>query len=127
MEKNPLCIATAELHFSDLYWFEHRCFYAFDIDFKESTSIFCPNLAYIPAGYDEERAEDFLKTVKHYFTTAGIHDGDSVAVLFSDTQVLAIGALGNELWIDVHEGIFPHVPPKDFSKLGLDTKSLKVY
>lgn len=127
MEKNQLCISTAELHFSNLYWFEHRCFYAFDIDFKNSSTIFCPNLAYIPAGYGEDTAEDFLKAAKNYFLTAGIHDGDTVAVLFSDDRVLAIGALGNDLWIDVHEGIFPHVPPKDFSALGIKAKSLKVY
>jgi len=85
------------------------------------------NLAFIPAGHCKEEAEDFLKAVKKHFETAGIVEGMSVSVLFSDNQILAISATGSDKWIDVRKGILPYTFPKSFSVLGINIKSLEVY
>lgn len=127
MEYNDIHIATATVHFSEIEYFPHRGFYVFDITFDNTSTLLFNHLCFIPAGADEDVAEKFLKEVKLYFSTAGIHEGSKVAVLFADAQILAISAQGNELWIDVHEGVFPHVSPKYFGNLGITVASLTVH
>lgn len=128
MEHNHLRIATAAIHFSDIYYFQHHSFYAFDITFDKTSTLCFNHLTWIPAGADKDVAEEFLKAVKQYFATAGIYEDSNVAVLFSsDGQVLAISAQGNDLWIDVREGVFLHVSPKYFGSLGFSVVSLTVH
>lgn len=127
MEYNDIHLATARIHFSEIDYFFHRACYVFDITFDETSTILFDHLAFIPAGADEDVAEEFLKAVKQYFATAGIYEGTEVAVLFAGSKVLAISARGNDLWIDVHEGVFPHVPPKYFGNLGITIASLTVH
>jgi len=128
MDNNDFSIATATLHFSDLYYFEHKCFYAFDISFDKTSTLLFYHLTQIPAGREKDTAKEFLNAAKQYFSTAGIHDGSDVAVLFSaDGRVVAISAQGNGLWVDVCDGISPHIPPKEFSNLRFKISSLSVF
>jgi len=127
MEFNDIHVATARIHFSDIYYFQHKCFYAFDITFDNTSTILFDHLAFIPAGADEELAEEFLTAVKQYFATAGIHENSDVSVVFAGSRILAISSHENDLWIDVHEGIFPHISPKFFGQLGITVASLTVH
>lgn len=127
MKQNDIHLATARIHFSEIEYFRHRACYVFNITFDETSSLLFDHLCSIPAGFDEDIAQDFLNDVKVYFDSAGIHEGSSVAVLFAGTRILAISALGNELWIDVREGVFPNNPPKLFGNLGIPMTSLTVY
>lgn len=127
MEHNDIHIATATIHFSEIEFFQHRACYVFDITFAKTSTLLFDHLCFIPAGADRDDAEEFLKAVKQYFATVGIREGGNVAVLFAGSQVLAISARGNDLWIDVHEGIFPHVSPKYFGDLGITIASLTVH
>lgn len=122
-----LCIATATLHFSDIYWFNKHCYHAFDITFENSSTVFFNNLMFLNAGFDQDSAEDFLKAVKEYFKLANIVDGAPVSVLFSGQQIIAIGARGCDLWIDVRKGVYCRTAPLSFAGLGLNIKSLELY
>lgn len=127
MERKELHLATALIHFSEIEYFQHRACYVFNITFDEASSLLFDDLCFIPAGFDKDIAQDFLNDVKAYFTSAGIHEGSTVAVLFAGSRILAISALGNEFWIDVHEGIFPDNPPKLFGNLKIPMASFTVH
>ena len=127
MDSYHLCLTTANIHFSNLYWFEKRGFYVFDITFENTTDHLHNNLVYLAAGFDQDSAQNFLEALKQYFASAGIYEDSRVHILFSGEQVLAIGANGKDLWIDVRRGVFFHTFPKSFSTLGIEIKSLEVY
>lgn len=127
MEYHDIHIATTTLQFSDPYFSEHYCSYFFDINFDKDSNLLFDNLVFIPAGKEKKSAEDFLKVVKQYFTAAGIDETDDVSVLFSDSRVLAISRPKSDLWIDVREGIFPHISPKNFRDLGFTFSSFTVH
>lgn len=127
MEQHDIHLATACIHFSEIEYFPHRACYVFNITFVNTSSLLFNHLSSIPAGFDEYIAKDFLNDVKEYFSSVGIQEGSRVAVLFAESRILAISALGNELWIDVHEGIFPNISPKTFRNLGITMTSLTVH
>lgn len=127
MRQNDIHLATARIHFSEIEYFLHRDCFVFNITFDGTSSLLFDHLCSIPASYDKGMAQDFLNDVKMYFDSAGIHEGSFVAVLFAGTRILAISALGNELWIDVHEGVFPYNSPKLFKNLGIHMTSLTVH
>lgn len=127
MDSYHLGIATATLHFSNLYWFRRHHHYAFDITFKNTSSLLLKNLELINAGMDNDEAQDFLNALKKYFEQAGIVDGSDVIVLFSGCQILAIGTRGKDLWIDVRKGVFIYTAPVNFASLRMEIKSLEVY
>ena len=128
MEPVNLSIATATIHFSDIYWCERSTSYCFDIKFENSSTLFLKHLAFLHAGFDADWATDFLNAVKQYFKTAGIIEGSDVSVLFSDDgQALAIGKNGNDLWLDVRKGVCSNIPPLCFASLRLNIKNLTVY
>lgn len=127
MDSYHLCVATAKVKFSDLYWFEQRHCYAFDIIFEESSTSFLPNLTGNPVGYDSDIAEDYFAAVKKNFNTAGIVEGSPVSILFSFNQVLAISVRERDRWIDVRQGVSSCPYPKSFPVLGINIKSLEIY
>lgn len=122
-----LSIGTADLHFSDIYWFEKYSYYAFDITLENASTLWFNNLMFLNAGFDHYCAEEFLNAVKEYFKLANIVDGSPVSILFSGNQILAIGARGSDLWIDVRNGVYGRTAPLSFAGLGLKIKSLEVY
>lgn len=127
MENYNLCIATATIHFSDVYWCERSTSYCFDIKFENASTLLLDHLAFLHAGFDEDWATDFLNAVKQHFEMAGIFDGSSVSVLFSEGHALAIGTRGNDLWLDVRKGVCNNIPPLCFASLRLNIKNLTVY
>lgn len=128
MDNDNIGIARANIHFSDLYQLIHHCYYAFDIMFENPSTIRLSNLIGITAGTDREKAEEFLNSVKNYFhDAASIYDGCCVAVLFSGLNILAIGSFARDAWIDIRDGIIPCATKKNFSALGINITSLKVY
>ena len=127
MDSYHLCVATAKVKFSDLYWFEQRHCYAFDITFEEASTSILPNLTCNPVGFDLDIAEGYFVAVKKKFDTAGIVESSPVSILFSGNQVLAISVRERDLWIDVREGIASCPYPKSFPVLGINIKSLEIY
>ena len=127
MRQNDIHLATARIHFSEIEYFLHRDCYVFNITFDKSSCFLFDHLCSIPAGFKQDIAQDFLNDVKAYFASVGIHEGSTVAILFAGTRILAISALGNEFWIDVHEGIFPDNPPKLFGNLKIPMASFTVH
>ena len=119
MEYHDIHLASTTLQFSGPYFSERYCSYFFDINFDKDSILLFDNLVFIPAGNEKNSAEDFLNIVRQYFSNAGIYESDVISVLFSDSRVLAISTPKSDLWIDVREGIFPHVSPKNFANLGI--------
>ena len=106
------------------YYFDHRCFYAWNITFSDTSTLFFKNLAFIKVGDTEEQGEEFCNQLKANFKEAHIHEGDMIAVIFdNDGNVLAIGSLGEDLWIDVTDKFVK----KTFEELNIVITSLKVY
>lgn len=118
-------IATARLYgiTKDLYFFKHRGYYAFDIMFDNASTLGFYNLSANKAGDDYEEAENFWNEVKASFEFIGIDDGDKVAVIFKNNEVIAIGKIGQDLWIDTINGF----TAKTFKELDFQINSLKVY
>lgn len=127
MKTKKLCIGTGRIQGlkNGIYYFNAKCYYAFDIMFSETSTLRFKNLPYIPLSYDsEEAAENEFQRIKHHFEDAKIHDGEQVAVLFDekDGQVWAIAPLGSNLWIDTMD----RFKLKIFSDLNIIITGLKV-
>ena len=128
MDSYHLCVATAKIKFSDIYWsIQHQCF-TFDIVFEEpSTKILPERISNPIVTVGNDVAEDYLKHVKKLFSTARISEGNTVSILFTENQVLAIGAHERDLWIDIRNGVCSCPYPKSFPVLDIEIKSLEVY
>ena len=106
------------------YYFEHRCWYAWDIMFKDPSTLMFNNLPYIKLGESEEQAKFKHAQILRNFKEAHIHEGESVAVIFrNDGFVVAIGKLGQNVWIDCLDNFCP----KPFRGLYHRVSGLSVY
>ena len=123
MDNCTINITTANIRITNLYWFGHHCYHAFDIWFDNASTCLLDNIIAIAAGHNEEESEQFLNSVKQHFSNAGISNGDSVSILYTGTRALAIGIPGKDLWVDVNDGILPHIPLKTSSELGFNIDS----
>lgn len=75
-------------------------------------------------GDTEEEGEKCCNQLKENFKEANIFEGNEVAVIFEDDgTVIAIGNLGEDVWIDVTD----HFVKKPFKDLNIVITSLKVY
>lgn len=119
-------IATAQIDglAKSPYYFEHHCYYAWDIMFRNSSTFAFNNLPFIKVGNTEEEGKLFCNQLKENFKKAHINDGDKVAVIFEDNGcVLAIGNIGEDSWIDITDKFVK----KTFAELNIVPTSLKVY
>lgn len=123
-----VCIATAKIKGLDTkpsYW-EHHCNYIWSIPFEEP-STFVGNLALIEMGDTLAEALDYYYLFKDNFDEALICEGDKVSILFDDlgnfAEILAIGCIGKDSWIDVRD----QFSLKTFKELKIKVDSLKVY
>lgn len=106
------------------YYFDHRCFYAWSITFSDTSTLLFNNLPFIRVGDTEEEGEKFCNQLKENFKEAHIYEGNKVAVIFkNDGNIIAIGSLGADLWIDVTDKYVK----KTFEELNIVITSLKVY
>jgi len=126
MKFQKVNIATARIKgLEELpYYFEHNCYYAWDIVFEDTSTFSFYNLAFIKVGNTKEEGEIFCNQFKDNFKEAHIYDGDKVAVIFGDDgRVLAIGNIGEDTWIDTNDKFIK----KTFAELNIVITSLKVY
>ena len=126
MKFQKINIATARIKGLEdpPYYFESKCYYAWDIMFKDTSTLLFANLPCIKVGNTIEESEIFCNELKENFKKAHIYDGDKVAVIFEkDGRVLAIGNLGEDAWIDTTDKYVK----KTFAELNLVITSLKVY
>lgn len=106
------------------YYFNHLCYYAWDIMFEDTSTLLLDNLTFIKVGNTTEEGEAFCNQLKASFKEAHIYDGDKVVVVFEDDgHVLAIGKIGEDAWIDTTDKFVR----KTFSELHIVITSLKVY
>ena len=126
MEFKKVSIATARIKGlrKPTYYVSHYCYYAWDIMFEDTSTLFFNNLPFIKVGNTEEEAEIFCNQLKKNFKEAHIYDGDKVAVIFGDDgRVRAIGNTGEDAWIDTTDKFVK----KTFAELNIVITSLKVY
>ncbi len=106
------------------YYFEHKCYYAMDIMFQDASTIWVHNIPNINLGDNEEHALGAYERITKTFEYAGIHEGDTVALLFTEVgYVFAIGRTGSDTWIDAKD----HFSLKKFSDLNCIITGLSVY
>lgn len=126
MKCQEINIATARIEglTKSPYYFDHHCFYAWDVLFSHTSTLLFKNLPYIKVGDTEQEGEIFCNQLKENFKEAHICDGDTVAVIFgNDGNVIAIGCIGNDLWIDTTDKF----ALKTFEELNIVITSLKVH
>jgi len=126
MKKRRINIATARIKglTKPPYYFEHRGFYAWSVTFSDSSTLGFDNLPFIKVGDTKEEGEILCNQLKENFKEAHIHEGDKVAVIFNnDGNVIAIGSIGKDLWIDVTDKF----AKKTFKELNIVITSLRVY
>lgn len=119
-------IATAQIDglAKSPYYFEHHCYYAWDIMFRNSSTLIFYNIPFIKVGDTEEEGNIFCNQIKENFNKAHINEGDKVAIIFDDSgHVIAIGSIGKDVWIDVTDKF----ARKTFAELKIVPTSLKVY
>lgn len=126
MKVKKINIATARIQglTKSPYYFEARCYYAWNITFKDTSNLFFNNLPFIKVGNTQEEGEIFCDLIKANFKAAHIHEGDKVAVIFGDDGcILAIARAGRDEWIDTTDKFVK----KTFAELNIVFNSLKVY
>ena len=83
------------------YYVEHRRCYAWDIMFKDTSTLMFNNIPYIKLDESEGQAKFKHAQILRNFENGNIHEGERVAVIFRDDGfVVAIGKLGQNVWID---------------------------
>lgn len=127
MRAEKISIATAKITGlkSNPYYFDSKCFWAWNIMFYESSTLLFDNLPYIWLSEDsQEEAKKNCDELKEQFASAGIYEGDKVAIMFKEGgPVMAIGRIGGNDWIDVED----HFRRKTFEELNIDIISLIVH
>jgi len=126
MKFKKLNIATARIEglTKPPYYFDHHCYYAWDIMFQDTSTFLFDNLTFIKVGNNKEEGELFCNQIKEKFREAHIFDGERVAVIFGDdSRVLAIGNIGDDMWIDTTDKF----TKKTFEELNICITSLRVY
>lgn len=108
MKCKKTCFATARINglTSSPYYFEHRCFFAWDIMFSDASITTFNHLLLIKVGDTEEEAVEFCNQLKENFKQAHIYNGEEVSIIFDkeDSHVSAIGCIDDqESWIDVDD------------------------
>ncbi len=104
------------------YYFEHRCFYAWNI--KLETTLEFNDILIVNVGQTEEGGKIFCNQLKENFNKAHIYEGDRIVVIFKDDgKVIAIGNKGEDVWIDITDNL----SKKSFAELDIEFTSLKVY
>lgn len=119
-------IATARIEglTKSPYYFEEKCFYAWNIMLKDTSTLLFNNIPFINVGDTEVDAKILCDHLKSNFKEAHIYEGDKVAVIFKDDgQILAIGNTGEDAWIDTTDKFVK----KTFAELNIVITSLKVY
>ena len=106
------------------YYFEHKCYWAWDIIFSTPNTFAVKNLTWIKMGDDSKEADKFCNMLKRNFKKANIHEGDKVTLVFeTHGRVIAIGSIAQDKWIDVRDKF----AVKRFKDLNIIVKKLKVY
>lgn len=127
MEPEKIGIATAQINglAEAPYYFDEKCYFAWDIMFTEPSTIFLNNIPFINVGRDEEQAEALCNQIKENFKEALISDGDKVALIINSRsgKVRAISSIGKDYWIDVKDNF----KVKTFNELNLVFDSLTVF
>ena len=126
MNFQKINIATARIEglTEPPHYFDHHCYYTWNLVFKDTSTFAFNNIPFIKVGNTEEEGEFFCNQLKENFNEAHIYDGDKVAVIFGDDgRVLAIGNTGSDAWIDTTDKFVK----KTFSELNIVITSLKVY
>ncbi len=128
METKNVCIATARINGLEKrpYYFDAKCYFAMEIMFSEPSTLYLKNLPFIFLDDESlENAEKELSRIRSNFKEARINDNDNVAVLFSreHCEIIAIGSLGCDLWIDVQH----QFALKKFEELNIVITGLTIY
>ncbi len=106
------------------YYFNHQCYWSWDIIFFDTSTLTFNNLPFIKVGDTEEEGVSFCNQLKENFKQANIYDGDKVAVLFeANGDIRAISSIGQDSWIDVTDKFVN----KTFKELNIVITSLKVH
>ena len=126
MEFMRACVATARIRGlkAGPYYFDAKCFYAMRITFEDASTVEVNNIPFIYLSEEKAPAEKAYERIAKTFEEAGIHEGDTVALLFTEMgSVFAIGKTGSDKWVDAKD----HFTLKKFSDMDYIFTSLKVY
>lgn len=105
MKDNSIGITTATIKGLNekVYYFEHKCFWAWDIKFENYPLFTFNDLCWLYMGDTEEEAKKARRIIKKIFDNNYIFDDSKVAILYDNDGVIAIGKSNEDCWIDVRD------------------------
>ena len=96
--------ATARITLSGTpYYSNDLCYFAWDIRFFDTSTVFFNHLLFNKVGDTKEEAIKYCDEIKENFKQAGIEDGGEITVIHEGGYVSAIGCAENNQWIDVND------------------------
>ena len=124
MNKNTIGIASATIKGLDKkpYYFDEKCFWAWNIRFDNAPLFAFNNLCFIYMGETEEEANKSYQEFKGSFTDNHIFEEDTVAIIYDKDGIVAIGKDCQDCWIHVRD----KYKAKTFKELNLSFDSLVV-
>ena len=123
MEKTNLKITTATIRLNTVpYYFEHHCYWAWDILFEDYPLFSFNSLTWLYMGDSKEEARKTCRTIKKVFANNSILDKSKVSVLYDEDGIIAIGRDSKDCYIHVRD----HFTVKTFTELNLNLASLAI-
>ena len=123
MKKKSIGITAATIYGlkEKPYYNNHKCFWSWDIKFKDYPLFtFCNMLLYM--GETEQEARETKRKIMAAFNKAKISEGNRVPVIYHNSEVIAIGKPYCDFWIDIKD----HYKIKKFKELKLNFDELFV-
>lgn len=105
MAKNSIGITSATIKgLNDkVYYFDAKCFWAWDITFKDYPLFTFNNMCWLYMGESQQEASKARRKIKKIFDDNGIYDGNRVAIIYDNDGVVAIGKSHHDCWIHVRD------------------------
>lgn len=124
MEKNTIGIACATIKRlnNHPHYFDHKCFWTWDILFENQPLLTFDRLYSAYMGDTEDEANKAYDTFLERFNEIGIYNNNKVAVIYDNDGIIAIGRSCKDAWIHIRDKF----TVKTFKELGLSFESLVV-
>ena len=121
MKEQTVFITPATIHFyENLYCFTKSNKWFLTIKFENSPVFIHLNRIRIMLAHSAKESAELASILRHHFATNFIYEGSKVSVIYTSTDIIAIGVNDKNIYLDVRDGF----KVKNFFELGLNITSL---
>ncbi len=127
MSKRKLALTSATLKGFDkpYYYWDHHCYYCWDIRFEDPGTFGLDNLCWIKMGNTKKEAAKYFKGLKERLSSQGLYEGCKLDVIFDERicRAVAFSLKDSNKWISVDDKYVP----KTLEELNINLEKLPVY